>query len=155
MAATFENLTDADYAYLAGMIDGEGCIQVIRGTSRHHRTGAEHRLNVSLSGTAPTFPRWLQARWQGNVHRKPRKTASGRSVWMWSVGSIQARDFLSSVLPFLTLKREEAQLALEFQATCKWRRGGFPRLTDEDMALRDGYRFALQAMHHVQHEEAA
>lgn len=57
---------------------------------------------------------WLQARWGGNVRRKPTPRIS-RVHHVWLIQGKTAAAFLWNVLPFLQVKAAQASLAIAFQ----------------------------------------
>lgn len=91
----------ADTAYLAGILDGEGCIRISMGVL-HVRVNQAQKNRELLS--------YLHSKWGGCFYSSDkRKTAS----LTWS--GRQAAKVLIAVKPYLTLKLAQAQLALEFQ----------------------------------------
>lgn len=64
-------------------------------------------------------------------------------MWHWILGARKASEFLKLILPYLKLKRPEAELAIKFQSVKKMR----PIKTDEEMAVEEAQRIMLQNMH--------
>jgi len=128
------SVPDYRMVYCAGYFDGEGCIWV--GTQK--RRSYYLRLNVA-SGDYDTL-RIFGELFGGEV--KPVKAkSSNKNIFHWSKNSCEAVETLSKLLPFMTAKREEAQLVVDF--------GWEPvqpgkRLSDEQIAKRCALRQALQ-----------
>lgn len=101
-------------AYLAGVIDGEGCI----GIRRTKRTGSCKSTRYSAAVTVGNTSRVLieqlvRAFGVGCVtYRYPTKTK--RACYLWSLSSRGAREVLRAVQPYLIVKREQAAVLLEF-----------------------------------------
>lgn len=92
-------LTDA---YLAGYIDGEGCI----------RDGNNGSISVSITNTYLPTLKDIQAKWGGSIQDH----ATGpncRTAWMYRVQGSEAAAMLEAILPFLWEKKQQAELLLE------------------------------------------
>ena len=108
-------LTDLQLAYVAGIIDGEGCIRTNNNISKQpvirvHVTNT--RLDLILK-----LKEWFGGyTWINETHKyNPKAKASH----IWEVSAKQAASFLTAILPYLFLKREQAELVLALQATKK------------------------------------
>lgn len=107
------------YAYVAGVIDGEGNISIFRVTSSRDRP--RYALRVVVGITEPWLPQFLKLHFGGNVCLRKSKTKAHKDVWIWTVAAKKAKPFLERVLPYLCLKHEQAELALKFQSRRKKR----------------------------------
>lgn len=113
------NLRDVDVAWLAALIDGEGCIQMHR--QRKAPNADTFQVDVGVGMMDP------QA-----VQHAHRITGLGscsqqnRGVWDWSVRGQQAADLLRAIYPRLLIKRGQAALGImlaEDMAARKFNRG--------------------------------
>ena len=105
-----------DPQYAAGFFDGEGCVRIERGVTKQGR--AYYALHVVVVNTYLPILREFQAAFGGVVkarHMGPNKP-QWRQSFMWRVCSRDAVKFLTVILPHLRQKREEAELAIKFQA---------------------------------------
>lgn len=97
-------------AYVAGLLDGEGCIHlgVRKGT---------FRARVTVGMTSPALPLLTELRglWGGSIYQLRPSTQSWASAWTWSIQGEPARQLLQAVLPYLRLKRRQAELCLEVE----------------------------------------
>jgi hypothetical protein len=95
---------EAELAYIAGFFDGEGCISAVA----DRRGYVSVRLNISQKFDIPLL--FIQARFGGNIrwHRG--------TVWHWEAYGDAALNMLRALLPYLMLKRPQAELAIEFLA---------------------------------------
>lgn len=102
-------------AYTAGIIDGEGCISICQHKNKTKR-GFSYALTVSVWSTDEWLVQWLKMHYGGSVvPRKFEIQAKRRTIWKWSVYANKAKDFLQLILPYLYLKRPQAELAISFQ----------------------------------------
>jgi hypothetical protein len=118
--------TDQDlaYAWAAGIIDGEGCITILRqhpGQSGRINTSYRVYLKVTM-GHAPTIARLVDIFQVGSVHLQ--RSTRWNDAFSWWVASRQAEVVLHIVRPYLVTKAVEADLAFEFFALGVGRGGG-------------------------------
>lgn len=113
-------------AYLAGLLDGEGCIglyrhpeSMVRGQNgKLYRSSRGHDLVVQIQMTHPAGLDLFAETFGGNVRRQPR-LLKGRPyiIYRWSRHSAEALRVLTALFPYLRLKRDEAYVAMRFQQT--------------------------------------
>lgn len=105
-----------DIRYAAGLFDGEGYIRVSiwkKPNSIHTRYQIFGGINMCHRPVIEA----LHEKFGGNMPDPGRRISSRhRPLWTWNISSQIAADFLRKVLPYLIVKREEAELALELQA---------------------------------------
>lgn len=113
--------TEAQRAYAAGLVDGEGCIHLARRGGKQgqyavpHQNG-QHTIVVYLNNTAKPMIDFLQSLWGGYVNIVPaNEEKNSRAQWHWGVSANKALRFLDDIFPFLIVKRRQAQLARRFQ----------------------------------------
>ena len=107
-------------AYLAGIIDGEGCITIERNGKRRKSTG---RLGLQPSITVTNTDCNLiahceqifasigaQAYIKSSIAGKRNK----RCYWLVCKGQEKVRTALKALLPYLVAKRGQAQLTMKF-----------------------------------------
>jgi hypothetical protein len=121
-------------AWAAGFIDGEGCIYIhrfrVRRYARHY-----YALVVSV-GQSGKHGRMclerLQESYGGRVyHHGPDRRANRQEKWNWSIRTAAAAEFLARIRPYLIVKADQADVALEFRSLV----GG--------VGVRAGDRYAL------------
>lgn len=99
-------------AYLAGFWDGEGSIMLI-GRSDSGSIG----VRSTITNTSYDVLTWTaEVCGIGTVQRKPRKATHHKPTWFWQIHGEGAESFLQQLIPYLKVKREQARLALAFQA---------------------------------------
>jgi hypothetical protein len=122
-------LSETDYAYLAGLIDGEGTISIYLNSRGYYIT------QVSITQVNEPLIRWLQEMFGGNVHNvKNNNPAKHQERWKWQITSTLMREHLPRALPYLRLKKRHAEIAIQFlSGRC---RGGNP-ITDPDLPTQE------------------
>lgn len=102
-------LTATQAAYMAGLVDGEGTIMLYR-----RRQYAALRLVVSNTNAAVLD--WCATTMGvGDVQWKHRGNEKHRAAGMWSANSDAAEGIIAQMLPYLVIKRQQAELALDFR----------------------------------------
>lgn len=99
--------------YVAGFFDGEGCVGVYRNTSPSLSYYLSTQLTQNRSVAANSIMKHLTETYGGNVSEQI--TATGRVKLNWQLAGDKAASFLEDVLPFLVLKKGQAELAVEWQ----------------------------------------
>ncbi len=102
-----------DLAYAAGIIDGEGCIGIWRKLQQQRYLSYDMRVSVAM--IEEWLPNWLCFAFGGSVTFHKSKQKNHSPQYQWRVASNKALDFLLLVLPYLTIKKPQAELAIAFQ----------------------------------------
>ena len=124
------------WAYIAGLFDGEGSVLITRDKHNYYT------LQVQLVLTHKEAIDKLAAMTGGFVCRPTRPSDPNRlPAWRWGLKSRKAAAFLEQVLPYLIVKRRQAELGLAFQSRCAVgkhaSRGGFRPLPQEEWDARE------------------
>jgi hypothetical protein len=103
--------SETDWAYAAGIVDGEGCIAVVR-SFVPARGRYYYGVNVVVANTNRDMLSWMQCMWGGWVVEVPNRKATERRAWAWRCTSLGARIFLRGIRPWLRIKAEQCDNAL-------------------------------------------
>ena len=101
-------ISETDKAYLAGLIDGEGCISIL--------PGGAGKLQVSVGNNHRGVLEYGQSLFGGSLGGS-RVTSSGRVCWIWNLSNKKAAGLLESIFPYLRVKRPQAEVARKFTST--------------------------------------
>lgn len=142
--------SNEDLAYAAGLIDGEGCITLLRDSSRRSTKNGKTRVAysaavvVSMTDCRPV--RWLHETFGGMYRFYPSKNTR-HGTYHWSVRTKNAGAVLRAIMPWLKEKGEQADLLAEyceFSSSAKLPgRAGYPK---EIRQYRESVYRRLQAM---------
>lgn len=106
-------MTPEEIAYLAGIIDGEGCIGLFTRGGRPDWV----RPHLQITNTDPNLFAWLQARLPfGTITPRRDARATRKPSWCWRVACDQALTVIRLVEPYLVLKRPQAAAVLRLAA---------------------------------------
>lgn len=143
MADTVFEPSETDLAYAAGLIDGEGTISVSEYAVRADRRSPQFRWHVSVMLTDARPLVWLARTFGGTVHSYPPRKPGHQGVSYWRLSNRRAAVFCELLLPYLQIKREQADLALAFYndpTLCLTRHGGRgPQLPADELGRRRVY----------------
>lgn len=104
-----------DYAYLAGLIDSEGCFRVKHWLPKN-KPNHVYAISLEIGNTKfPILP-WLIERFGGNISFIPEKPGK-RAVGIWNLSAKSLYEILPRIYPFLTNKKDVCQKLMEFQQT--------------------------------------
>lgn len=102
----------AKYMYLAGIIDGEGCITVGAG---QRETCVNYNPILAVQNTSKALIDWLQSKFGGQVYLSKKQTKKNKPAWTWRFTKKKDIELiLLAVLPYLIVKREQAKILLNF-----------------------------------------
>ncbi len=102
-------------AYLAGILDGEGCLRITRQRLRRKpRNSPRHWPTLFVGNTSRPLADFLRRTFGGSIYRR-RPTVSHRPVYLWQL-TTRASIFaiLTAVRPYLLVKSAQADLLIEF-----------------------------------------
>ena len=122
-------------AYTAGILDGEGCISAYKTKAKR----PNYQMYVNVSSTDEWLARWLQMQYGGHAGVIPRH-GNQRDLWRWNIYGKKAQEFLTLILPYLQLKRTEAELAIQFQEAKSNKK------SPESLALLEANRILISKM---------
>lgn len=105
-----------DIRYVAGLFDGEGVVSIVR-WAKPNSTHIRYQVRAAIGMSHRPVIEALHKRFGGSLHmnRHDLRSRKNRIQFCWIVSSQVAAEFLRAVLPHLVVKREEAEIAIEFQ----------------------------------------
>lgn len=109
-------LTEADKAYMAAMLDGEGVVSVKKVKYKDYfycyPVIAVYNCNMQLM-------KWLVSKYGGTISVTKKQGADGKygkakkDVYRWRTTSVDTAVILEHVYPYLIIKRAQAELGLK------------------------------------------
>jgi len=128
-------MKETEKAWLAGIIDGEGHIEI----KKYKQQGCKshvYKLAIRISMCSEKTIEYIkQTTNLGTNYNVNRLTKSGRRVFEWYAGSNNALNILRQTLPYLITKQDQAQLGIKFQANRK--RLGKGSLSDKERQFQE------------------
>lgn len=107
-----------DIVYLAGIIDGEGSILIEIQTKRPPiRKIDYYAIRLLVVNTNLELMNWLENKFKGKVHKR-KKVTKQKQCYVWNIFSLNAGEILKECLPYMIIKKQHAEIVLEF-LNCK------------------------------------
>lgn len=123
--------------YWAGLFDGEGSITLSKRSSKSN----SRYLVLSLPNTHRPVLDLMQTDLGGKVflNRKPNLEKGHRGTSVWKATTDEAYQILQKLYPYLVIKKDEAEVAMHFQAARrpKNNKGCRRGLEDEELEFID------------------
>lgn len=135
-----------DLAYVAGIVDGEGCISMRR------RKGGACRpwCCVDIANTNEWLIRWLQFSFGGSIfidHREKEGQENHKRAYRLRLNQHASYEFLKVIYPYLRIKKPQAEIALEFYQTTfkdgRLRRGTKGILAESEKVIEEAQRILM------------
>ena len=121
-----------DLAYMAGIVDGEGCIAIDRFTNKNLPSYC-YRLKLRVTNTNHWLIEQLRFSFGGNIKTiKPK--GKEKESWEWYLAGERASFCLKLLLQYLCIKRPQAELGIKFQSHKK---GKGHYLTDKQRLVEE------------------
>jgi len=110
-------MTTAELAYIAGIVDGEGCICIAQ-TYRKRKNFLEQWLQVQIKMVDGQAIKLINKFYPASLTRQ-KKTAKPtiHPCWCYITQALRAQRFLKDLLPYLRVKRKQAEFGIQFQDT--------------------------------------
>ena len=107
-----QSWSEAELAYFAGIIDGEGCFTLTRPSNQ--RFGG---LRLQVGNTDPLLMQWIHQHFGGSLSLEQRRQTKHQSVWRWVAAAADLETLLPRLIPYLITKKRQAELTLAYRAT--------------------------------------
>ena len=109
-----------DMAYIAGFLDGEGCIGVVpvkNYAKNRPLTRTYWTVRITATNNDKAVLEYIASVFGGRVSSHGKRPDGYRPTWRWMLDGKKVDAVLTALLPFLRTKRPQAELALQYRAT--------------------------------------
>ncbi|MFA5037987.1 MAG: hypothetical protein WC479_12520 [Candidatus Izemoplasmatales bacterium] len=129
-------------------MDGEGSIGINKIINYNGTKTTYYRLLVQVCMIDGFIPQWLCDSFGGSILARKGKPPR-RNITQWQIANKQASAFLQTVLPYLRIKKPQAEIAIEFQSKRLQTCGGIgkrgrPYKTDGEQAIEESQFIMMQ-----------
>lgn len=109
-----------ELAYMAGFFDGEGCINICAYKHKHIKNNQiAYKMSIKASqvDVAPLlmFHKFFGGGTPTKFYQTGQKSGIVREQHLWGIGCNAALHCLEALVPYLIVKKEEAEIAIRFQ----------------------------------------
>lgn len=123
-------MTDTQAAWVAGIVDGEGCIGIFKARK-------SYRLTLAVSMThKPTIERLKSLLKVGSITHNKSASSKWKDSWSLHISGEDAVAVIRRLLPYLFTKRAQADLAIEYGEKCLHERRVGEWVSEEKELLR-------------------
>jgi len=128
---------DFVFAYMAGIIDGEGCFSIFK-LGKDYKTRQRDYLAAKLTivNTDKPMLDWIVEHFGGKYRAKKGTSKSPKTCFYWHAHGERLDYILDKCMPFFTAKLERAKLLREFRKTFDSKRWVSKPTTEEIHNLR-------------------
>lgn len=132
-----DKLSSEQLAYIAGIVDGEGYISVVRRNCKNTKCGLFYYAQLVVVNTSEELIDWLWTTTNlGSVHLQRKKNKEHKHAFRWTLTTKGAESLVRLIVPYLVCKKKQALLLLEFCQNNK--RPGRSSLSEEELSYRAG-----------------
>lgn len=112
-------LSDIDKGYIAGLLDGEGCLTSFTTKVQGGRYwNTKYFIQIIVRQEEPI--RWLrEVTGIGYVFRRDRQKQGWQDLWGWRVTGRYSCEVLEQILPYLKIKHRQAEIFLQLRDVVK------------------------------------
>lgn len=96
-------------SYIAGFIDGEGCIRI----KKSNQSGNSYYITLQITNSDPKPLNLIKEIFGGKVFFQEKKN-TGTTIWQYYITCSEANDALKTLVGFLITKKKQAELAIIF-----------------------------------------
>jgi len=104
-----------DLIYIAGLFDGEGSISLFWQKRPDVARVRTVRASISIGNTDRSIIEYLHQCLGGNFHSVKRSNPNWKPVYLWTASTNQAVEIIKELLPYLRIKKKQAELLIEYQ----------------------------------------
>jgi hypothetical protein len=102
-----------EFAYLAGVIDGEGCIALYRRKDKKAKRGITYAPKLAISSTDLWWLEAIRQQFGGYIGSAGNSNWNNKKkCWQLLFSSNEARMLLPGLIPHLVLKKQQAEVLL-------------------------------------------
>lgn len=107
---------EIDMAYTAGLLDGDGSFSLLLHRQTYKPTWKSfYHPCIQISNAFEGMSQFLKDRFAGSLRIKKPQKAHHKVLYVWSLRSLSGcSSMIKKCMPYLILKRNQAQLMLEF-----------------------------------------
>jgi hypothetical protein len=150
------NPTTEQIAYLAGVIDSDGCIAITKAikTSLMAKTNRivnpRYVLRITVTNTSMDLMNWLYENFDGSRRPKPRAKLIHKITYDWIYDNGKAIYILKLVRPYLVVKQRQADLGIEFIEKWEYPKGGQgSKVPDHEVQRRERCWLAMRFLNQL------
>lgn len=129
--------------WMAGFVDGEGCISINR--KKNGKGRMYHHLSFLVCNKEKYPLHLFQFAFGGQIYKQYKMgKVHQRSWYMWKVENRTAYNAIKALYPYLVIKKPQAEIAFTFQEAKRPR--GRRALSEEELAVREAQYITMRQL---------
>lgn len=108
---------ERDWIYMAALIDLQGCLRIQYWKDKRKGTNETFTISYEIGTSKFSLATWLLQRFGGSFTYHKQKKPTHSAYIIWEIRSEKLENVLSSVSPYLILKKERVGKIYEFLET--------------------------------------
>lgn len=147
------NQTSEQIAYLAGIVDGEGCFYLGQVKQGKYGNGLQFHSMLKVTSCDESLIIWLENTFGGHRDSRYRWTSKKkftRPVYNWQATGEMLDYICPTILPYLIIKKPQCEVMMRYRVTSK--NIGSKRLPDEIVEKRLGLITEMRNLNSRWHE---
>lgn len=140
--------TEIDWARLAAYIDGEGTVMIAKTERKTGTKAPQYVLTLIVANTDMRLIEWLASTFGGSFyfsHSEKTRFRSNKVCTSWRQHEDRAATLLAHCLPYMIIKREQAEVALAYRELRKLGSKG-RKISAEELASREAFRSRIHTL---------
>lgn len=110
-------MLETDLAYIAGIVDGEGCIRIKKAKAYRcqGRVTPGYHASIQIKMVDEPAIRFIAETLGGWYYKQEKNCKGGRLLYCWAASDKKAADIIRTLLPYLRIKKTQAEAVLELR----------------------------------------
>lgn len=145
--------TKEQLAYIAGIVDGEGCFYFGNVKQGRYGNGTQWHCKLAITSCDKCLTDWLTEVFGGCKEQRYRytsKQAFCRPIYRWDASGLLLDYLCPQILPYLIIKKEQCQLMIKIRET--YENIGSRRLPQDVVDLRLEYLHQMRKLNSRFHD---
>lgn len=134
--------SETELAYIAGIIDGEGYLGMSKNrTKKQRQKSPKYQTEICVVNTNYALIEWLQIRIGGLINTRKKYDEAWKVAYRWRIQESNHSEFLQAIYPYLVIKRQQAQLIIEYwiKKVKQYREGRRWEMSNDELNMRESY----------------
>jgi hypothetical protein len=113
-------MTETELAYLAGIIDGEGCFFIGLFRTKATKDLLNYHTYIKISNTDLDLMNWIKEKARATNNQQERKTRVSkkeRTIYNAQISGQTLDDLMPKIYPFLIVKKRQCEIMLKMRST--------------------------------------
>jgi len=129
-------MNSPDWRYIAGLVEGEGCIGITKFKAAQRRKNPTYAAFVAVQMLDKEPIAYLQKSAPGGFYSFP-QSYNGKPCFSWRVNANKAASFLERIAPFLKSRRKKKSVRLALALTKRMVRRGSRPVPTKELRIRE------------------